>query len=132
MVETQSPAAPNVSNLRERGFLFSGLLTVLTIGAIATAYYAVRETPIILEQNPDAPAWALWSKTALSVVNVALLGAVWMWKRWGLFGLAGTSIVLYVINGIVGYGWDSSATGFTPLILLVLLIWYRKLWPSFR
>jgi len=110
----------------------SALLTLFSISALVTAYLAITQIPIILEEFPEAPQWVLWGKLGLSVLNVVFLGAVWGWRRWGVFGLFGSSVTIFVINGFAGFSWSQSAVGLVFVLALILVIRFNRLWQYLR
>ena len=107
-------------------------LTLLTLSAVVTAYYAIINLPQILNESPGTPVWALWVKVGLSVFNVGFLAAIWLWKRWALVGLAVSTGAVFLINVYVGFPWSEAIVGVSGFVILLVLLLPGRLWRQFR
>ncbi len=130
--QSSDPVGLTSTPERRRGFLLTAWLTILSLGAVISAYYAVTETPVILEAFPDAPAELLWVKTALAVVNVLLFGAIWMWKRWAVYALGVSTILIFILNATANEEWLYFLSGLVGYGILLVLVRTGGHWSSFR
>lgn len=61
-----------------------------------------------------------------SLIGIASLYGIWKWKKWGVYGLAGTWVLTGIINMV--FGSPGSNLGFlliTGFFLLLLPAWQR-------
>ena len=126
------PVGQDDSDRPRRGFLLIAWMVLLTFGGALSVIISVTQTPRILEEIPDAPAWLLWSKTGLSFLNVVCLIAIWVWQRWGLYGLGLSSLTVLLLNGFSGFDWVASLSGLMGFLILLLLIRMKNLFSAFR
>ena len=128
---TTDPAGLVTDTPRRRGFFLTAWLTLLSLGTAVSAYYAVTETPKIVEAFPEAPAAVLWTKTALAILNLVLMGGVWMWNRLALYALGVSTISVFVINAVANQEWIYFAIGLVPYTVLFLTIRFGQSWAYF-
>jgi hypothetical protein len=132
LLEDSNPVAGEDKPSPQRGFLFAAWLTIFSLAAVVTTYYSITETRLIIEEHPDSPRWALYGKMFFSVANIGFLTGLWMWRRWGFYGLTGSTVAIFLINGFSGYSWLESSYGFIGLLLLIVLGWLNGKWRHFH
>jgi hypothetical protein len=73
------------------------------------------------------PAWiVVYALIGLSFANLVFAIALWRWKRWGMYGLVASALVILVINLLGGVGPLALLGLVGPVILGFLL---RDAWP---
>jgi hypothetical protein len=112
---------------RKRGGCFTLFIVLMLITNPLTGLLYVLAGSIILQALPNVPPWAILLLTALAFVNFVFALAIWKWKKWGVYGFAGSSLVIFVINtltlGIVG-----GLLGLVSVALLAFLA--RPVWNA--
>jgi hypothetical protein len=66
---------------------------------------------------------------AFGLFNVLCVVALFRWKKWGFYGLFGSTIVILVLNLSVGIGIGSFA-GFVTIVITFLVM--RSSWSLFE
>ena len=90
------------------------MLTLWIIGSavsVSSVLYSFtgRATAYAVLGHPD---WAILPLGFLSLVNLVCVLAIWNWKRWGMYGLAGSATAFFIITLI-------SLSFFVALITIV-------------
>ena len=93
----------------------------------AVAYFLMGD--LIRSQPPHPPAAAIPVLGAACAANVVLAIAVWRWKKWGVYGFLGMSILAFVANVLMGTPVLNTAFGLLGPVILWLLI--RPRWTDF-
>jgi hypothetical protein len=88
------------STVRKRsGCLTAYLIFALIGNPLVGLYYLVEGTPVG-ELPPTLPAWHAVLGLLLSLANFVFVIAIWKWKRWGVYGLVGSALVVFLLNVI--------------------------------
>jgi hypothetical protein len=74
------------------------------------------EPPLVL---PGRAPWVAQVLLLLVTANLLCLAAIWKWRKWGLYGIAGTSIVAFFLNIYLGHTLWSAALGTLGLVLVI-------------
>jgi hypothetical protein len=78
---------------------------------------------------PAAPPWALPALLLLGAVNLVSAVALWRWRRWGLYALVASSLVVLGVNLSLGQSIPLCFLGLLGPVILLLLI--RPVWKTF-
>jgi hypothetical protein len=113
---------------RERGGCLSVLLVLMLIANPLTGLYYLAFGSAVRQALPNLPAWALLVLGILAFGNFACALAVWRWKKWGIYGFAASSLVIFLINASY-IGVLTAALGLLGIAILALLV--RPLWSRF-
>ena len=108
----------NMNGEKERhGCLTSWLALMIAANAIIAAIYllgsaAVRPTV------PGAPNWVIPVLAACSVLNIIFAVALLLWKRWGFFGVLGTTALTFAVNLRIGQSILQALFGLVGVAIL--------------
>jgi hypothetical protein len=109
----------------ERGGCLTAFLIFMLILNPLTALYYLFSGSTLRQALPTLPAWAIPTLAILAIANFVFALAIWKWKKWGLYGFAATSLIVFVIN-LISIGFFPALSGLIGLGLLVFLL--RNVW----
>jgi hypothetical protein len=103
-----------------------GCLTAWLVLMILANAFALVSVPLrfgsIKQLIPDAPDWMIWPTFFLPVLNIVFAIALLNWKKWGFFGVLGTSLVAFALNIYLGIGIPYAVAGFAGVAILFALL----------
>lgn len=110
---------------RKRGGCLTAFLVVMLIGNPLTAIYYLVAGGRVVDALPGMPAWIIPVFIVVSVANTVFAVGVWLWKRWGVFGIGVSYIVVLIINVGIGLPFNAllGLVGIAILIFLVRPVW---------
>ncbi|MHC4500267.1 MAG: hypothetical protein ACYS21_14270 [Planctomycetota bacterium] len=111
----------NNSNQKKRHVLTTIWLSIILIGnGLATPFYLMGH-PEIKKSLPQAPDlfWPIYG--SLGIVVVICCIALFMWKKWGFWGICMTSALATVSQLLYGFGYKSFIGPSAVLLLFGLL-----------
>jgi hypothetical protein len=124
-----------VENERPRsGCLTVYLVLMIVFSLLGAVQYlamggAMRQT--MAQLGTTLPGWYLPVMGVFSLASVATAVGIWQWKRWGVYGFVGISLLSLVINLVAGispgFSIIASVVGLAILFYLV-----RPLWDHFE
>ena len=123
----------NMSENKERHGCLTVYLGVLILANILTTAVYIFNGDAILAQLPSAPSWALPILIVGGVVGVVCGIALFMWKKWGFYGFIALSVIIFIVNLMIGIDIVTAASGLLGVAILygVLQIGERnKGWPQ--
>ena len=106
---------------RNRGGCLTVFLVLMLVLNPLTALYYLFSGEALRQAVPSIPTWALLMLAIGGIANFIFALGVWQWKKWGVYGFAGTSLIVFVINLIV-IGLGPALFGLVGLGLLVFLL----------
>lgn len=119
------------SQERKRGGCLTILLILMLIANPLTGLTYLLAGAAITQVLPNVPQWGIFLLGFLSFANFVFALAIWTWKKWGVYGLAASSLVTFVFNvltlGLLAGLFNLLALGIEILILVVLL---RPVWNT--
>jgi hypothetical protein len=127
-VPEPATAKPDVSTDRKRGGCLSAILSLILLTNPVLGLYYLFEGDTIRQAQPTLPAWILPAMGLLALCNFAFAVAAWNWKKWGVYGLALSSILAFVINTDV-FGFFAAVSGLLSVVVLAVLV--RPVWSRF-
>ncbi len=81
-----------------------------------------------------APKWTLIALTVLLLLNVVFAIALLRWKRWGIYGLVVSTIVIFALNVVRGsnpaFCGLGTVVGIAVLLVLVNIGGDRRAWTQ--
>ncbi|MEL7053357.1 MAG: hypothetical protein AAFV85_10800 [Cyanobacteria bacterium J06634_6] len=83
-----------------------GLLVYLTSGRA------------IQQALPGAPDWIIPVLTVLVILNIIFTIALFLWKKWGFWGVVATSVAALVVNLAIGISPGQSILGLVGIAIL--------------
>lgn len=105
---------------RKRGGWLTAFLILMLIANPFTAFTYVTNPDPILQAYPKMTIEIVYFLGLLTTLNVVLAIGMWMWKKWGIFGFYGITLVAFVINIYVGLGIMGSLTGLVGAVIIYL------------
>jgi hypothetical protein len=117
---------------QRHGCLTAWLVLVIVLNAIVSLVYLFGSSAVG-STLPSSRGWAIPVLAVLALVNVACAVALFLWKRWGFYGLVATSVVTFAINIALGINVLQAAFGLVGVAILygVLQIGEaNKGWPQ--
>ncbi len=90
----------NSSNIKEKqrhGCLTAYLVVLIGFSLAALGFYLLRA----IGRN-DSPVWESLIFAAVALFDVICLAAVFMWKKWGVWGLCSVQLIGFIVSIIQG------------------------------
>lgn len=115
---------------KKRGGCLTAFVVLMLIANPITALVYVAGADMVKRGLPHAPDWAFPVLALLGVVNTVSAVGIWLWKKWGVYGVVGTAAVALVVNLIVGVPPMNAFFGLAGPGILIFLV--RPLWRGFR
>ena len=112
---------PSLGEIEIRPMRGGWLTTILVIMIVANVLTAVVYTLVVIGKLalPGRAVWVGQVLLLLVIGNIGFLAATWNWRKWGFFGIVGTSIFAFVLNIYLGHTFLSAALGLLGLALLI-------------
>jgi len=116
---------PSPSALKRGGCLTTILIGMLILNPLTAIYFFIIAGSSTNHSLSNTPAWIIPYLITGCVANFIFSIAIWKWKKWGLYGLAGVSVIGFIINAIY-IGILYSLLGFANAATLAFLL--RQTW----
>lgn len=100
-------------------YLTAALALILVVNIILTLLL-FNERRVMDMAFADVP-WYAWMMILTSIANVVAAGALWYWKKWGLYVYivsAAATTLFMVLGGLIGAGFSALA----PAAIVAYLI----------
>jgi hypothetical protein len=110
---------------RQRGGCLTAFLILMLVVNPLTGLYYLFAGSSLSQSLPSLPGWAVPALGVLALVNFVFALAIWNWKKWGVYGFAASSAIVFVIN-LISLGLLPALTGLVGLGLLAYLL--RGVW----
>jgi len=115
---------------KKRGALLTIWLVIMLIVNFSWAVYSLLFNSTIASFYPNVPSWIFYIYGLVSLANFILVIFLFMWKKWPLFIFCGISIIVFIINLMIGLGILGSIFGLAGPIILYLLM--KSKWDLFK
>lgn len=114
---------------RKRPYLLRTMLILWMIFSAMSAYIYLRSfTGVWIAITPlGHPKWTLPWMGILSVVNLVCVIALWKWKRRGMYGLAASAAVMFIIT-LISLNITNAVISISGVITIGLLV--RRVWSQ--
>jgi hypothetical protein len=101
------------------------LIGMLILSPLAAIGYFISISPSVGQPLSKLPPWiiALFGTSGLAQFVFAM--AIWKWKKWGMYGLAGVSVIVFFIN-VIYTNVLSGILGLAGVATIAFLL--RKTW----
>ena len=119
---------PAVSQERKRGGCLTITLGLMLVANPLTSLYYLLAGSTVRQAMPNIPGWALPTLGLLSLANFAFVLGTWHWKKWGVYGFAISSLLVFLINSAY-LGVGTAVFGLLGIAVLVVLV--RPVWKQF-
>lgn len=100
-------------------YLTAALALILVVNIVFTILL-FNEKRVLGMAFADVP-WYAWVMILTNVINVVAAGALWYWKKWGLYlyiASAAASTLIMLLAGMIGVGFSALA----PAAIIAYLI----------
>jgi hypothetical protein len=114
----QQHGEDDMSEGKQRHGCLLAWLILMIIGNSLVALLYLLAGGLIKQVMPNIPDWSLPVLGLLCIVNVVCAVALLKWKKWGFYGVAGTSAAAFVINLALGQGIIQSLLGLLGIAIL--------------
>jgi hypothetical protein len=112
---------------RKRGGCLTAFLILMLVANPLTAGYYVLAGETVRQSLPNLPGWAIPVLAVAAVLNFVFAVGVWMWKRWGVYGLFVSAALVFVLNTFI-VGILPALVGIIGPVILFFLI--RPVWSQ--
>jgi hypothetical protein len=123
--------AVGVGEPKARGAFLTVTLVITAIANTLAAlggWFAYRD--VADHGDPAGVQGALLLAAALAALNLGCVAPLWVWKRWGLYLIAASSVLAFLANLVAGTPFLLSLMGLVGLAILLAAI--RPKWRLFR
>ncbi len=126
--EDQSTAIPPADLHRKRPYWLRVMLSLwIFFSAISAFIYLRSLSGVWIAITPlHHPAWTLPILFALSLLNLVCTIAIWKWRKWGMYGLAFSGAILFIIT-LISLNLTNAVISTVGIVIIALLV--RKVWP---
>jgi hypothetical protein len=119
----------SVPNKKNEGCLSGYHIAIVFANFLSTFLYLFGSTALISD-IPKVPVIVLYLLGALSLAVMAFSIVIWQWKKWGVYGLFISTLMVLVLNIYYEVALPIILTGVLVLAILVLLVF--PLWHRFK
>jgi hypothetical protein len=119
----------SVPNKKNEGCLSGYHIATVFINFLTTFLYLFGSLALISD-IPALPVIVLYLLGALSLAEMGFAISIWQWKKWGVYGLFISSLIVLTLNIFLGVALPIIFTGVLVLVVLVLLVF--PLWHHFK
>ena len=119
-------------NKQRHGCLTAWLIIMIINDSLAALGYLLAPQEI-RQALPNAPDWVFPVITISCLISVVCAIALFRWKKWGFYGLVGSSIAVFTSNIAIGCGISSLLYDFLDIIILYGVLHIgkeNKGWPQ--
>jgi small-conductance mechanosensitive channel len=82
---------------QRHGCLTAWLILMIIVNAL-TAVVNLAAAGFIRERSPGMPAWAMPVLAVGAALNVVFAIALFLWKKWGFYGVVVMTVIAFVVN----------------------------------
>lgn len=130
-VAERGDAKISTHRAHNRGF---GLAAYLVYIGFCNGWNAFRAFAIyrdlVVHHAPNPPHWLFLVLGLLSASAVIGVGAIWLWRKWGVWAYVACWIVAFGLSAFIGVPFWSYLLLLSSIALLYVLI--RSRWELFR
>jgi uncharacterized membrane protein len=114
---------------KNRGCGLSGFLILMIVANSLTVYVYMTNPEVVTSLYPQKTHTAVYLLVFIACINVILAAAIWAWKKWAVYGLYASIIIVFGINIYLGIGLLGSLPGFVAG--LIVFFTTKKRWSHF-
>ena len=111
LMSDEQPASESIASVttgKNRGGCLTAWLILGMIGSIYSIFLYSSGRALF---KSALPAWGMAILLVLSLLILASLYGIWLWKKWGLYGYFGLIILGLIINVMLGLNLLSAIFG---------------------
>lgn len=124
-LETDRTEISQPTELVRGNCLFFMLISMLITSPLVAIVYFISITTTVGPPLSNMPAWIIFLLGIGSIAQFIFAMAIWKWKKWGMYGLVGLSIIVCFINSIY-INNQSAILGLAGAATIAFLL--RKSW----
>ncbi len=126
MSETfEGPASQKVAG-KKRGKLLTFWLVSMLIGNAGLALMYLLWNSSVIVAYPNVPSWIWYIYGLLGLANVVFMIFLFMWKKWAFFAFCGVTVLIFILNLIIGSEITAAIPGLVGPVIFYLII--RSKW----
>lgn len=110
---------------RKRGGCLTAFLVLMLILNPLTGLYYLFAGSTVRQSLPSMPGWVIPVLGLFALANFVFALGTWNWKKWGVYGFAASSLVIFVVN-VIAIGFVPALLGLVGLVILAFLV--RPVW----
>lgn len=117
---------------QRHGCLTAWLVLVIVVNALVGLVYLFGSSAVA-STLPSSRGWTIPVLAILAAANVACAVALFLWKRWGFYGVVAISVVAFAINLALGINVVQAAFGLVGVAVLYGVLQIgdaNKGWPQ--
>ena len=107
---------------KQRGGCLTIWLSLMTIGGAIGIFASFIRSPDIAMFQITLPEWYQPVKAFIAIVYLVCVIGMWMWKKWGFYGIVLLNIAGVVIHLMIGIPFLWAVGGLVGLIILWILV----------
>jgi hypothetical protein len=107
-----------VASGKNRHGCLTAYLIVMIIANSLTGLLYVFGADAIKQRLPNMPNWAFPVLIAMAIINLVCAVALFRWKKWGFWGFALSSLVVFAVNLAIGLSITSAILGLFGVAVL--------------
>jgi hypothetical protein len=112
---------------RKRGGCLTAFLILMLIANPLAGLLYLLAGSTLAHFLPNVPQWAILTFGVLAFANLIFALGIWSWKKWGVYGFVGSSLVAFTINALT-LGTISALFGLIGVTILAFLV--RPVWTA--
>ena len=111
------------------GCLSLMLIGMLILSPLAAIDYFISISPSVGQPLSNLPPWIRALLGTSGLAQFVFVIAIWKWKKWGMYGLAGLSVIVFLLNAIY-ISILSGILGLAGVATIAFLL--RKTWNQMQ
>ncbi|MEL7360313.1 MAG: hypothetical protein AAFN40_27755, partial [Cyanobacteria bacterium J06560_6] len=108
----------NMTMQKNRHGCLTAWLIFMMIGNALGLLVYLTSGRAIQQALPGAPDWIIPVLTVLVILNIIFTIALFLWKKWGFWGVVATSVAALVVNLAIGISPGQSILGLVGIAIL--------------
>lgn len=117
------------STERKRGGCLTAFLVLMLIANPLTGLYYLFAGSTVRQALPSMPGWVIPVLALFALANFVFALGMWNWKKWGVYGFAASSLLIFVVN-VIAIGFVPALLGLVGLVILAFLV--RPVWNQMK
>ena len=121
----------NIESTKERGgCLATFVIATVILNFFTMLYYFFAKNKLMETSKYFTSSWMIYFVSFFGLLNVIFGIAIWNWKKFGVYGLMVSALILFCFNIYIGMAAIASALGLIgPIILIILL---KPVWSHLK
>ena len=113
----------------KRGGWLTTFLILMFIGNPVSLIFLFAAS-LIKNLSKNSPIWVIPVLGVSSIINIICAIGIWKWKKWGVYGLVITTLIVVATNISIGISINRALLGFIGLAIIIFLV--NPLWKYFE